>query len=252
MQILRDHDPHKMKFAIISDIHGNMEALRAVFDDIDGLHPDRIVCLGDCIGYGPESEQVLVEMRRRGIPTIIGNHEQVICEPSHLDWFNPQARASVKMAIASLSEASIAMIEDLPYSIVVEHCRCVHGYPPDDARTYLFQKKPYQLMQTFRAMTERVCFVGHTHDLELVQFDGRQVERRALQEGKIPLDPRKQYLINVGSVGQPRDGDNRAKYVIYDTDRHRLDVRCIPYDIGTTVKKIKAAGLPEAHADRLW
>ncbi len=241
-----------MKLAIISDIHGNFEAFRAVLANIDKMVPAHIVCLGDCIGYGPEPEEVMAEIRLRKIPTIIGNHELAVCDRRHLNWFNPQARASVKKTISMLSDESIEMIKDLPTSIITAQCRCVHGYPPEDARTYLFQKKPYQLIQTFKAMEERICFVGHTHDLELIRCDGRQVERVVLKEGVTPLLADKQYLINVGSVGQPRDGDNRAKYVVYDSNVDEIEVRFIAYDIGATVEKIKAAGLPEAHANRLW
>ena len=241
-----------MKTAIISDIHGNLEALTAVLSDIDQTNITKIICLGDCIGYGPESEEVLVEMRRRNIPTIIGNHEMAVCDSRYLNWFNPHAQMSVKKAIATLSDDSVEMIKNLPTSIVAEACRYVHGYPPDDTRDYLFQKMPNQLIRTFKAMEERICFVGHTHDLELVHFDGRQIERQVLDEGKTTLLPELQYLINVGSVGQPRDGSNHAKYVVYDAESHQIDVRFITYDIAATVKKIKAAGLPESHANRLW
>ena len=240
-----------MKLAIISDIHGNLEALHSVLADIDREMPMDVICLGDCIGYGPQPEEVMAEIRRRNIPTIIGNHELAVCDRRHLNWFNPHARESVEKSIAMLSAESIESIQHLPTSMIRAQCRCVHGYPPEDVRTYLFQKKPYQLIQTFKEMQERICFVGHTHDLELILFDGRQVERKVLKEGLTPLDADKHYLINIGSVGQPRDGDNRAKYAIYDPDAGELDVRFMRYDIDATVRKIKAAGLPAVHANRL-
>jgi len=101
-------------------------------------------------------------------------------------------------------------------------------------------------------MDESVCFVGHTHDLVMVSFDGRQVEHHPLKEGITVLDDQCRYIINVGSVGQPRDGNNNAKYAIYDTDSRELEIRFVAYDIAVTVAKIKAAGLPETHANRLW
>ena len=151
-----------------------------------------------------------------------------------------------------LSSASIDFIEQLPKSLVMGQCLCVHGYPPDSVRTYLFQKPPEALIKTFKSMSESICFVGHTHDLEIVTFDGRRIERRALKQGRIGLDARLRHIINVGSVGQPRDGNNNAKYVIYDPENGALEIRFVPYDIATTVAKIKAAGLPENHANRLW
>ncbi len=241
-----------MKLAIISDIHGNFEALRMVLADIETIGADDTVCLGDCIGYGPEPEAVITEIRRRKIPTIIGNHEQAVCNRPQLEWFNPLARASLKKTITMLSPASVAHIQQLPISMVVAQSLCVHGYPPDSVRTYLFQKSPEALMGTLKTMNQPICFVGHTHDLEIVSFNGRGIERHPLKQGRIKLDPRHRCIINVGSVGQPRDGNNNAKYAIYDSRRNQLEIRFIPYDIAATVAKIKAAGMPENHANRLW
>ncbi len=241
-----------MKLAVISDIHGNFEALQKVLADMNTVDIGDIVCLGDCIGYGPEPEQVLAEVIKNNIPTTLGNHEMAVCNSQYLKWFNPNARTSIEKTMTMLSGASTRFIQSLPCSHVVGHCRCVHGYPPDSVREYLFQKAPHALIKTFKAMSESICFVGHTHDLELVHFDGRQVERWPLKQGIMSLDTQYQYIINVGSVGQPRDGDNSAKYAIYDTERHELEIRFVAYDIAETVAKIKAAGLPESHANRLW
>lgn len=241
-----------LKIAIISDIHGNLEALSKVWDDIDALGVDDIVCLGDCIGYGPDPEEVLNNIRRRSIPAIMGNHELAICNPHQLTWFNPLAQASLRKTLTMLSSASLEYIEQLPKRLVVAGCLCVHGYPPDSVRTYLFHKPTQELIKTFEHMPEPICFVGHTHDLEIVTFDGRRVERRGLKQGALKLNSQHQYIINVGSVGQPRDGDNNAKYVVYDSQAGILEVRFVPYDIAVTVAKIKAAGLPENHANRLW
>lgn len=241
-----------MKTAIISDIHSNNDAFQQVLADIKANQINNIVCLGDCIGYGPEPEAVIRTVRELGITTILGNHELATFNRQHLNWFNPTARRSVEKNIAMMSDTTIAYIHNLPRSYVQGNFRCVHGYPPESARSYLFQKRPNQLISTFKEMTEPICFVGHTHELEIVEFDGRQVERRRLVEGHAGLDSKKSYIINIGSVGQPRDGDNQAKYVIYDSDRHQIEVRFIKYDIAAVVEKIKAAGLPEVHGKRLW
>jgi predicted phosphodiesterase len=243
---------NKLKIAVISDIHGNFEAFEQVLGDLEKVHADETICLGDCIGYGPEPEQVLVQVIQRNIPTIMGNHEMALCDTQYLNGFNPNARASIEKTMTMLSGESIQFLQSLPRNRIVERCRCVHGYPPDSVRDYLFQKAPWALMKTFKRMPESICFVGHTHVLEIVHFDGRQVERRPLHQGVVRLDRQFQYIINVGSVGQPRDGDNCAKYAIYDTDNHELEIRFVRYDIAQTVAKIKTAGLPEAHANRLW
>lgn len=241
-----------MRIAILSDIHGNLDALQKVLADIDASEVDEMVCLGDCIGYGPEPEAVIAEIRGRRMPTIIGNHEMAVCDPSHLHWFNPMARCSLETTLTMLSADSLSYIKHLPYSRVLHDCRCVHGFPPDSAQQYLFQKSAYELKQAFAAMIEPICFIGHTHDLEIIRYDGRKLERDPLHEGLTHLVPGDRYLINVGSVGQPRDGTNHAKYVIMDKDRAHVETRFITYDIAVTAAKIKAAGLPETHARRLW
>jgi predicted phosphodiesterase len=241
-----------MKLALFSDVHGNYDALKAVLADIEKAGVSRTICLGDCIGYGPEPEQVLAEVIRRRIDTIIGNHELAVCDPRHLTWFNPLASASLKITIEKLSQTSIDFIKALPTSLVIEGIRCVHGFPPDSSRTYLFQKTPHQLKQALENLQETLCFVGHTHELVLVDYDGREARRRKLDQGRIMLDAGHRYLFNIGSVGQPRDGNNQAKYVILDLGKRQLETRFISYDIAATVAKIKAAGMPEQHANRLW
>lgn len=241
-----------MEIAIISDIHGNLEALSEVLVDIESTGIDDIVCLGDCIGYGPDPEAVINEIRRRAIPTIMGNHELAVCNPQQLTWFNPLAQNSLRKTRTMLSPESIDFIEQLPRRLVVAQCLCVHGYPPDSVRTYLFQKPTEELVKTFKNMPEPICFVGHTHELDIVTFDGRRAEHLDLRQGRLDLDMKLQYIVNVGSVGQPRDGNNNAKYVIYDPQTGLLEVRFIPYNVAATVAKIKAAGLPANHADRLW
>jgi predicted phosphodiesterase len=241
-----------LKLAIISDVHGNLEALSNVLADVDAANVDKIICLGDCIGYGPDPEAVITEIRRRGIPMLMGNHELALCHPDQLAWFNPLAQTSLRKSLTMLSQDTIDFIAQLPKYLICSQCRCVHGFPPDSARTYLFQKSTEALLGTFKDMSEPICFVGHTHDLEIVIYDGRRVDRRPLKSGLIKLNSKERYIINSGSVGQPRDGNNNAKYAIFDTERWELDIRFVPYDITTTVAKIKAAGLPESHANRLW
>jgi diadenosine tetraphosphatase ApaH/serine/threonine PP2A family protein phosphatase len=241
-----------MRLGILSDIHGNYDALQQVLADVDASLVDRMVCLGDSIGYGPEPETVIGEIRRRGISAIVGNHEMAVYDRVHLDWFNPMARRSLEKTLTMLSADSLAYITQLPYCRVMFDSRFVHGFPPDSALTYLFQVSTVELQQTLETMAEPICFIGHTHDLEIIRYDGRHIDRRLLREGITPLAPGCRHMISVGSVGQPRDGTNHAKYVIWDLDRAHIETRFIAYDIARTVAKIKAAGLPETHARRLW
>ena len=219
---------------------------------MEAVGVDDVVCLGDCIGYGPDPESVVAEIRGRRITTIMGNHELAVCDKNQLKWFNPLAQASLRITLTMLSADSIDFIRQLPTTVTSCQCLCVHGYPPDSVRTYLFQKSPEALTKTLQNMNTAICFVGHTHDLEIVAWDGHRLIRDPLKKGCVQLNQGYRYIINVGSVGQPRDGNNNAKYAIYNVESSALEIRFVPYDIAVTADKIKAAGMPENHARRLW
>ncbi len=241
-----------MRLAAISDIHGNLDALIRVIADIEASGVNRIVCLGDMIGYGPEPEAVVETIRERRIPSLMGNHELAVLDPESLNGFNPLARQSLEKTIPLLSPETIRYIRRLAYFRIFRTCRFVHGFPPDSPRTYLFTVSDGRLKTAFEALAEDLCFLGHTHVPAVVGFDGRSIYRKRLRPGITQLHPDRKYMINVGSVGQPRDGDRHAKYVIWDSDTHHLELRCVSYDIASVAGKIMAMGLPEAHARRLW
>ena len=241
-----------MKIAVISDIHGNLEAFRAVLADIEESHIEDIVCLGDNIGYGPEPEAVVRLLRDRGIASVLGNHELVLAKPRYLKQMNPSPRKSALITQDLISPDTRAYLTSLDPVLIFHGARCVHGCPPDSPTVYLFQVSDRRLPKIFKSMEELICFAGHTHDLEVISFDGRTSHRQSLAKDVFPLEKGMQYIINVGSVGQPRDGDNRAKYVIWDTDGETVQVRCASYDIGKTVQKILELGFPEFNANRLW
>jgi predicted phosphodiesterase len=240
-----------MRIAVLSDIHGNLEALREVLADLDRRGVDRTVSLGDNVGYGPAPEAVVRILRERRIPSVQGNHEWALGRPEHLGWFNPTAREALVRTEALMTEASQEYCRSLPTSLVLEGCRFVHGFPPDDVTTYLFQVDQGEAERVLRGLDEETCFVGHTHELLLVELGRKGVEVRRLCEGGNELgeSPR---LVNAGSVGQPRDGDNRAKYLIWEPEPRLLEVRFVDYDIRRTVEGIAAAGLPGIYGDRLW
>lgn len=241
-----------MKIALISDIHSNMDALDEVLADIDKSNVNATLCLGDLVGYGPDPEAVIQTIRKRKIPTLLGNHELSILDKKYLAWFNPLARESIQKTIPMLSEESLAFIADLKTYVSKYEARFVHGFPPDSVITYLFQIEEPAFLSVFESMQERLCFVGHTHKLEFVSYGSGTVMRAPLTKGAMQLRKEKKYIINVGSVGQPRDGNNNAKYLIWDVDEHVIQVKFIPYHIARVTNKIIEAGLPDAHAERLW
>lgn len=240
-----------MKIAIVSDIHGNMDAFAQVLSDIDDRGIASVLSLGDNIGYGAEPERVVQALKTRGIPSVLGNHELAAKKPGFLTWFNPTARQSLTMTFRMLSADSMAFIGGLPDYRVIHGCRLVHGFPPNSPTRYLFQVEPEEQQKALLNLPERICFVGHTHVLELIRHDGSTLANVAFKEGTSHLDPALQYLVNIGSVGQPRDGDPRAKYVIWDPAENTLEIRCVPYDAEAAAAKIIAAGMPEEHAHRL-
>lgn len=241
-----------MRLAVISDIHGNMEALGQVFIDIDRSHVDAICCLGDIIGYGPEPNEAISSIRDRDIPTVIGNHELAAILPEALTGFTPMARKSLEKTIEMLEGKTFSYIQTLQPSLSVDNCRLVHGFPPDSPSTYVSRASEGELWHAFRNMAEKICFTGHTHELEIIDFDGRRIHRSPLFRGLTDLSGEAQYIVNVGSVGQPRDGNNNAKYAIWDAATCTIDIRYIPYDIKVVADKIIQLGLPAIHARRLW
>ena len=241
-----------MKVAIISDIHGNYDAFQEVMADIGRSKVDRIVSLGDNIGYGPEPDRVVQMIMAQDIPSVQGNHELAIKDEEYLNWFNPVACKSLIKTRAMLSESSIGFVTELEPFITVDDCRYVHGFPPDSPLIYMFQESESRKKQILKKIPQRLSFIGHTHTLEMIGYDGKTMEYSDLPRGLTKLQADKKYIINVGSVGQPRDTSNDAKYVIWDSSADIIDVRFIAYDIAAVVQKIKDAGLPESHASRLW
>ncbi len=241
-----------MRIAVLSDIHGNLDAFREVLQDLDRFRVDQVICLGDMIGYGPEPEETVRLIRERAIPCVMGNHEMAVVKPQLQEWFNPQARESIQKTQTLLSAETLLYIHDLPSSRIIEHFRFVHGCPPNSPFIYLYQLSQSRLMEIFRKSAESIIFVGHTHNLKLICFDGHAIVHKPLRHGIVPLSADNSYIINAGSVGQPRDGNNTAKYVIVDTLAHSLEVRFVPYDIAAVYRKIMDAGLPKSHAERLW
>ncbi len=240
-----------MKIALVSDIHANMDAFEAVLADIDRVKAEAVFSLGDNIGYGAEPERVIQTLQDRRIPSVVGNHELAARRPGFLDWFNPTARQSLSMTFQQLSAASLKWISGLPMHRQVGDGRLVHGFPPDSATLYLFQMPGAEKCRALQDIPERICFVGHTHLLELIRLDGGSLADVRFVEGLNRLEPALKFFVNIGSVGQPRDGDLRAKYVVWDPDADTLEMRCVPYDSRAAAAKIIAAGLPEAHARRL-
>ncbi|MCW7753725.1 metallophosphoesterase [Desulfobotulus sp. H1] len=239
-------------FAILSDIHGNLEALMQVLKDMKSMGIMKGISLGDNIGYGPCPNEVVATLLANNIPSVLGNHESGILTLSEQAWFNSSARQALMRTQELLTPATMDHIRKYPRYDSFCDCRFVHGCPPADIRTYLFEKDDEEMVQLFGFFEESICFVGHTHDLDRILWDGTTLHRNMSAESIHCLKKHERAIINCGSVGQPRDGDNRAKYIIYDPLERCFLIRKVPYDIQKTVSAILKAGLPKVYADRLW
>ena len=241
-----------MRIAIISDIHGNLEAFEQVLADIEKYQVDDIISLGDHIGYGPDSERVIRRIRQNKLTAVKGNHELAVIKPAYLNWFNRAARTSLNITQKHLSPESIDFIACLENHRTAYGCRFVHGFPPDSVLTYLFQISDEEKTQVLKSLAERRCFIGHTHTLDIVSYGRQGLKSGQLKEGPHKLNAQCKYIISAGSVGQPRDGNNKAKYLIWDATDDTVEVKYVAYDIAAVVEKMMAAGLPPEHAKRLW
>ena len=240
-----------MRIAVLSDIHGNLEAFRVVLDDIQTRNIDKIVSLGDLIDYGPDSEIIIQEHIRLNISAIQGNHENALINKNLLKSFSSVAYDSMKITRKLLSSESRKYIRTLPLFLSFDKMRFVHALPPDSVSQYIDQVPPHILGYVFESYPEPICFVGHTHRLGIYEYTENKVNFCRPSKKYNDLNAAHRYIFNVGSVGQPRDRDKHAKYIIYDNTINSIFLRLIDYNAQKTVRKILKLGYPEKNAKRL-
>ncbi|HKK91483.1 MAG TPA: metallophosphoesterase family protein [Desulfobacteraceae bacterium] len=240
-----------MRLAVISDVHSNLEAFSAVLASIQQRGVDAVISLGDNIGYGGDPEAVTMLLRRNLIVSVMGNHELALLNEDYLAGFNSMAKAALVKNRALLSHDSLEHLSCLKSAIGRFNGCFVHGIPPDSITTYLSHATDSLLERRMAGLSRKISFVGHTHLLGMVELGRRGIVRRKLKQGGEPLDPESRYIINAGSVGQPRDGDPRATFVIWDADALTVEPVFIEYDRVAAAEKIRMAGIPEVFARRL-
>lgn len=236
-----------MKFAILSDIHSNLEAFQTVLADIQSQAVTQIVCLGDVVGYHANPRECLQIIRDQNILCVKGNHDEYCSTENHLDGFNPHAAEAVHWTRQQLSDEEKQWLRELKYSRMAANFTMVHATLDAPERWgYVFDK--LAAAASFPYQNTQMCFFGHTH--VPVAFMRDTVVRGGTYS-KFKVDPAKKYFINVGAVGQPRDNNPKSAYVIYDMDAQTIELRRLEYDIASAQKKILDAGLPERLAERL-
>jgi diadenosine tetraphosphatase ApaH/serine/threonine PP2A family protein phosphatase len=229
-----------MKTAIISDIHSNLEALTSVLDAVDGLGPDAIICLGDIVGYGADPDACVELIRERSIPSIMGNHDMAVAGDLTIDDFNDIAKTGVQWSRERLSKEQSEYLRGLPLQIEQADALFVHS-SPDHPEEFHYLIYPSDTIESFRSFSQPICFVGHTHRPAIFSAEG--FERRITRN--------KQAIVNVGSVGQPRDGDWRGCFTLFDSEQWSIEHIRVEYDVHRAREKIITAGLPNKLGDRL-
>ena len=242
-----------MRYLILSDIHSNWEALQAVAGEAAG-HYDQALCCGDLVGYCADPDPVVDWVRSNCSVVVRGNHDRACSGLEELDWFNPVARAAALWTKDRLRPDNLAYVRDLAKGpALVEDFQVVHGSPFDEDE---YLAGAADAGQAFGYLERRVAFFGHTHLQGGFIWNRSRVEsipRTPLQTGRheLAVDPACGYLINPGSVGQPRDGDPRAAYVLFDAETRLVAFCRVAYDVETAQRKVRESGLPPMLADRL-
>jgi diadenosine tetraphosphatase ApaH/serine/threonine PP2A family protein phosphatase len=237
-----------VRYAILSDIHGNLEALRAVLADCRG-RADGVLCLGDTVGYGADPLACVELVAEQAQAIVCGNHEFAVLGRLPLTWFNRHARAAAEWTQERLDEDHRAYLSALPLATTLGDATLVHASPAQpDEWDYLVGAEDG--FAAFGHFATRWCFVGHSHTPGAWSLgsSGREYHRGAVS---VESERGRRYIVNVGSVGQPRDHDPRAAYGVWDVDAGRVDIRRVEYDTAAARRKILEAGLPRFLADRL-
>ncbi len=237
-----------MRIAIISDIHGNLEALQSILEHIKSQDINEIVCLGDVIGYGANPNECTDIIKETCKVVIAGNHDFAATGKTDISFFNPYAKQAVLWTKNVLTAASFEYISNLPFHEYVNERIYVHATPlrPEN---WGYIMSNFEALKEFGYFSQKVCFVGHSHFPIIIEFQDGKCQ--FVRNSEITLQDEKRYIINVGSVGQPRDGNVRACYIIYNIEAKHIQYHRVEYDIATTQKKIRDAGLPEILAERL-
>lgn len=238
-----------MRYGIFADVHSNLEALETVIHAYKKEAIDKYLCAGDVVGYGANPQECAGQVKMLAMITVAGNHDWASVNLFATDYFNPFAREAVSWTAHNLDEQGRYFLEQLGLIYKNEHLTMVHG-TLDDPGDFNYMTDDYIAGKTFALLKTNICFVGHTHVAEIFikDRDGRIYYQ---ENNAIDIKEGNKYIINVGSVGQPRDGNPQAAYCIYDTDAKIAQMKRIDYDVQTARKKIIARGLPRFLGERL-
>ena len=236
-----------MRFAIFGDIHANLEAFEIVLADARVQRCTAYICLGDVVGYNANPRECLELVQSLKCPVVKGNHDDYASSDSSLESFNPLAEAAIQWTRDQLNPSEKSWLGTLPLISEIHGFMIVHA-TLEDPGGWSYVLNQLDAAASFSKQTTELCFFGHTHAPRAYIKDSSVV---GLPFEQLVLQPGKKYFVNVGSVGQPRDGDWRAAYVVFDEERRTIRLRRLTYDLPKTQEKILSSGLPPRLADRL-
>lgn len=229
-----------MRLAIVSDLHANIEASEAVFAEAERRGVDATLCLGDIVGYGPNPSETVEMVREQCEVTVLGNHDAAVALNAEMHVLPKDGQKAARLHQALLSDDQIEWLSGLPYRAEAYGATLVHA-APDHPDAWPRLDSFAALQAQFAAFDTPICFVGHSHKPAVVSSS----------LGVFQVRPGHRYVIDVGSVGQPRDHDPRASFAIYDTEAFTVDIVRIHYDVARTASKIIRRGLPAELGERL-
>lgn len=239
-----------MILALVSDLHANHQAASAVFEKIETLDVDRVICLGDVVGYGGAPNEVCSLVRQHCDLTIIGNHDAAVAGLMDYSYYYQAAREALDWTVSTLDDDHLTWLRSLPYTASAGEACFSHGSPVyPESFEYVFNLALARAHCSFHDRLQSVTFMGHTHLTRSWRFHDTDAED--VPVGPIDFEAGWKYLVTIGSVGQPRDYDPRACFLIYDTDEGSAHHIRVPYDIDGAAQGIREAGLSEHFARRL-
>jgi len=237
------------RIGIFSDIHGNLQALEAIFRVLEtDEKADRCFCCGDIVGYGGNPNECVDFIRAKNCPVVAGNHDHAALGMTDTSYFNEIAKMAIQWTGEVLTPQNADFLRALPMEITEEEILIVHSSPRDPAAwNYILTLGDARI--NFEHFKEQICFVGHSHQPFIIEYAAGKLFCPSQPSIAVAMDHR--YLINVGSVGQPRDGNPDAAYAIYDRSEQRIEIKRVTYDMAAAQEAIRLQGLPLQLADRL-
>lgn len=235
------------KYALVSDIHANLEAFSAVLEVIEKEDCDEIICLGDIVGYGANPRECIKLVRDYEMKTIAGNHDFACIGRTNINYFNTYAKEATLWTRKVTTDKDKEYLSELPLVDYHENFTVVHGtlYHPE---LFDYIQTTYDAYLSLQLLENQICFLGHSH-VPMTFFQGDLISYTLNPHVKV--DDGVKALVNIGSVGQPRDDNPRASFALYDSDSNEIEIRRVEYDVEAASEKIIKAGLPAPLAERL-